>query len=140
MRRDTRTLVRAAFATVLGVLSVPLAASTEARAQVTSPPTPSYNPYPSGILPADLIRSCSGSGAKFETIFGRYFAEWQALTPTVPTSRRATHQSCCQTDMRRTNIGGLLNFDESISPFRNMPVLPATCPTPPLAGRSRPSI
>src|SRR5438874_7545159 len=56
MRRDTRTLVRAAFATLLGVLSVPLAGSIEARAQPADLPAnvPPYNPYPSGILPAGL--------------------------------------------------------------------------------------
>src|SRR5437660_4450261 len=56
MRRDTRTLVRAAFATALGVLSVPLAGPIEARAQPVDLPAnvPAYNPYPSGILPANL--------------------------------------------------------------------------------------
>ena len=64
MRQDTRTLVRAAFATVLGVLSVPLAGSTEARAQIPPPP---YNPYPSGILPANINSELSeGSIAKFK--------------------------------------------------------------------------
>jgi hypothetical protein len=44
MRRDKSTLARAAFATVLGVLSVPLVGSTEARA---APP-----------VPVDHIRRC----------------------------------------------------------------------------------
>jgi cytochrome c peroxidase len=47
MRRATRTLVKAAFATVLGILSVPLAGSTEARAQ---------NPFPAPIfLPPGFV-------------------------------------------------------------------------------------
>src|SRR5882762_5289312 len=79
MRQDTRTLVNAAFATVLGVLSVPLVGSTEVRAQI--PPAP-YNPYPSGILPANIDSERSRIEREVETIFGRYFAEWQALTPT----------------------------------------------------------
>ncbi len=60
MRRDTSTLVKAACATVLGILSVPLAGLTEARAQVDQP-FPAYNPYPAlpgsippSILPPDL--------------------------------------------------------------------------------------
>jgi hypothetical protein len=44
MRPDTRTFVKAAFATALGVLSVPLAGSTAARAQIDQPIAP-YNPY-----------------------------------------------------------------------------------------------
>ena len=93
MRRDTRTLLRAAFATVLGVLSVPLAGSTEVRAQ-TPPP---YNPYPSGILPANLDSEISRVRREVQTIFDRYFAEWQALTPT-PTYW-VTPQYLFQTDM-----------------------------------------
>jgi cytochrome c peroxidase len=72
MRQDTRTLVRAAFATMLGILSVPLAGSPEVRAQ-TPPP---YNPYPSGILPANLDSEIQRVRNEVQTIFGRYFAEW----------------------------------------------------------------
>ena len=85
MRQDTRTLARAAFATVLGVLSVPLAGSIEARAQPVDQPAniPPYNPYPSGILPANLQSELLRVRREVETIFDRYFAEWQALTPPV---------------------------------------------------------
>jgi hypothetical protein len=83
MRRDTRTLARAALATVLGVLSVPFAGSFEARAQ-TPPP---YNPYPSGILPANLDSEIARVRREVQTIFGRYFAEWQALTPPTLTGQ-----------------------------------------------------
>ena len=81
MRQDTRTLVKAAFATVLGVLSVSLAGSTEARAQPVDLPAniPPYNPYPSGILPANLQSELNRVKREVETIFGRYFAEYQAL-------------------------------------------------------------
>ena len=82
MRRNTRTLVRAAFATVLGVLSVPLAGSTEVRAQVDQN-VPAYNPYPSGILPANLQSELLRVRREVQTIFDRYFAEWQALPPPV---------------------------------------------------------
>jgi hypothetical protein len=55
MRRHTTELVTAGLAAVLGVFSVPLAGFTEARAQVgVDQPIPPYNPYPSGILPANL--------------------------------------------------------------------------------------
>src|SRR5712671_7344886 len=85
MRQDIRTLVRAGFATVLGILSVPLAGSTEARAQPVDLPAnvPAYNPYPSGILPANLQSELLRVRREVQTIFGRYFAEWQALPPPV---------------------------------------------------------
>ena len=63
MRRDTPTLVKAAFATVLGILSVPLAGSTEARAQTPRHPT---TPIPSSILPPDLNSEITGFDAKFK--------------------------------------------------------------------------
>src|SRR6202047_5416873 len=113
MRRDTRTLVKAAFATVLGVLSVPLAGSNNAHAQ-TPPP---YNPYPSGILPANLDSEIARVRREVQTIFGRYFAEWQALTPPTLTGQPPTLFPTGYEAQRI--LGGLLNFDENMSPFRN---------------------
>ena len=84
MRRDTGTLVKAAFATVLGILSLPHAAS----AQAVSMPPP-YNPYPllpgftpPSILPPGLNAEIARVRREVNTIFARYFAEWQALSPT----------------------------------------------------------
>jgi cytochrome c peroxidase len=118
MRRDTRTLVRAAFATVLGLLSIPLAGSTEVHAQ-TPPP---YNPYPSGILPANLDSEISRVRREVQTIFGRYFAEWQALPPPVlsNTQGEGNPPILQGTGYDAVRIlGGLLNYDENMSPFRN---------------------
>ena len=116
MRQDTRTLVRAAFATVLGVLSVPLAGPTDARAQIPPPP---YNPYPSGILPANIDSERTRIEREVTTIFGRYFAEWQALTPT-PTYMGNPPILVPNGYEAQRILGGLLNFDLNISPFRNM--------------------
>lgn len=114
MRRDTWTLLRAAFATALGILSVPLAGSTGVHAQ-----TPlSYNPYPSGILPANLDSEISRVRREVQTVFNRYFAEWQALTPTPTYSGNPPILVPNGYDAQRI-LGGLLNFDENISPFRN---------------------
>src|SRR5258707_11721941 len=118
MRRDTRTLVKAAFATVLGVLSVPLAGSPNVHAQ-TPPP---YNPYPSGILPANLDSEIARVRREVQTIFGRYFAEWQALTPPVlsNTQGEGNPPVLQGTGYDAVRIlAGLLNFDENMSPFRN---------------------
>ncbi len=114
MRRDTGTLVRAAFATVLGVLSVPLAGSPGVHAQ-TPPP---YNPYPSGILPANLDSEISRVRREVQTVFNRYFAEWQALTPTPTYAGNPPILVPNGYDAQRI-LGGLLNFDQNISPFRN---------------------
>jgi len=125
MRRDTATLVKAAFATVLGILSVPLSGSTEARAQVDQP-FPPYNPYPPlpgsvppTVLPPDLQSELFRVRREVETVFDRYFAEWQALTP-MPTYAGNPPILVPNGYQAQRILGGLLNFDESISPFQNI--------------------
>ena len=138
MRQDTRTLVRAAFATVLGVLSVPLAGSTEARAQPVDLPAniPPYNPYPSGILPANLQSELDRVKFEVETIFGRYFAEYQALISAGLPTLTGQPPTLFPSGYDATRIlGGLLNFDLNMSPFRN--VACASCHMP-YAGFSGP--
>src|SRR5246127_1891170 len=128
MRRDTCTLVNAAFATVLGILSVPLAGSTEARAQGTAPldqPFPAYNPYPQlpgstppTVLPPDLQSELLRVRREVQTIFSRYFAEWEALTPMPHYAGNPPILVPNGYEAQRI-LGGLLNFDETISPFNN---------------------
>jgi cytochrome c peroxidase len=117
---------------VLGVLSVPLAGSTEARAQVDQPVAP-YNPYPSGILPANLQPELLRVRREVQTIFDRYFALWQALPPPTLTGQPPTLQGTGYDAVRI--LGGLLNYDENMSPFRN--VACASCHMP-YAGFSGP--
>jgi cytochrome c peroxidase len=136
MRRHTGTLVNAAFATVLGILSVPLAGSTEARAQGTAPldqPLPAYNPYPHNILPPDLQSELLRVRHEVANIFGRYLAEWHALPPPTRTGQPPTLQGTGYDAVRI--LGGLLNYDENMSPFRN--VACASCHMP-YAGFSGP--
>jgi cytochrome c peroxidase len=118
----------AGLAAVLGVLSVPLAGFTEARAQGTLPvdqPVPAYNPYPQltnttppSVLPPNLQSELLRVRREIETIEGRYFAEWQALTPTPTYSGNPPILVPNGYDAQRI-LGGLLNFDENISPFNN---------------------
>ena len=124
MRRTNSTLVKAAFATVLGILSVPFVGSTEAQAQVDQP-FPPYNPYPPlpgsvppTVLPPDLQSELSRVRREVQTIFGRYFAEWQALTP-MPTYAGNPPILVPNGYQAQRILGGLLNFDESISVFQN---------------------
>src|SRR6266404_4148519 len=127
MRRDTCTLVKTALATVLGVLSVPLVGSTEARAQPVDQPVAAYNPYPPGILPPDVESELLRVRGEVNTIFHRYFAEWQALTPTPHYSGNPPILVPNGYQAQRI-LGGLLNYDENISPFQN--VACASCHMP----------
>jgi cytochrome c peroxidase len=143
MRCDKSTLVKAAFATVLGIVSVTLVASTEARAQGTAKvdqPFPAYNPYPPlpgsvppTVLPPDLQSELLRVRREVETIFGRYFAEWQALKPPTLAANPPTLTPTGYDAVRI--LGGLLNYDENMSPFQN--VACASCHLP-YAGFSGP--
>ena len=117
MRRHTSTLATTALATVLGVLSVPLVGSTEARAQAVDQPVAAYNPYPPGILPPDVEPELLRVRHEVATIFSRYLAEWHALTPPTLTGQFPTFFPIGYEANRI--LGGLLNFDENMSPFRN---------------------
>jgi len=122
MRPDTRTLLRAAFATVLGILIVPHLASAQFQPDI---PVPPYNPYPAlpgstppSILPPDLQPEIYRVRGEVNTIFSRYFSEYQALTPTPTYMGNPPILVPNGYDAQRI-LGGLLNFDETISPFNN---------------------
>src|ERR1700745_2509236 len=94
MRGHRSTIVTAGLATVFGILSVPHPASAQAQmtpAQFLQPdiPIPPYNPYPAlpgftppSILPPDIQPELYRVRFEVESIFARYFEEYQALTPT----------------------------------------------------------
>ena len=117
MRRHTSILVTTSVAAVLGIVSVPLAGFTEARAQQVDQPLPAYNPYPPGILPPDLESELLRVRREVQTIFQRYAAELRALTPPTLTGQPPTLFPTGYEAVRI--LGGLLNFDETMSPFRN---------------------
>ena len=117
MRRHISILVTTSLVAVLGIVSVPLAGFTEARAQQVDQPLPAYNPYPPGILPPDLESELLRVRREVQTIFQRYAAEWRALTPPTLTGQPPTLFPTGYEAVRI--LGGLLNFDENMSPFRN---------------------
>jgi cytochrome c peroxidase len=126
MRRKTSKFVTAGLAAVVGILSVPHIAF--AQAQVDQP-VPPYNPYPPlpgsvppTVLPPDLQSEIFRVRREVQTIFDRYFAEWQALTPPVlsNTQGEGNPPVLQGTGYDAVRIlGGLLNYDENMSPFRN---------------------
>ena len=102
---------------VLGIVSVPLAGFTEARAQQVDQPLPAYNPYPPGILPPDLEPELLRVRREVQIIFERYLGEMGALPPPTLTGNPPTLFPTGYEAVRI--LGGLLNFDETMSPFRN---------------------
>jgi cytochrome c peroxidase len=79
-------------------------------------PTP-YNPYPPGILPADLASEIARVQREVTFIFQQGLTEMRALPPPNLTGQPPTLQgggySMVQT------LGKLMNFDLNMSPFRD---------------------
>src|SRR5215471_13219200 len=131
MRRPTSAFVTTGLATVLGIVSVPHAGSAQSinpaqmsAAQLSTPDIPvrPYNPYPPlpgatppTVLPPDLQPEIYRVRAEIQTIFGRYFAQWQALMPMPTYTSNPPTLSPNGYDAVRI-LGGLLNYDETISP------------------------
>src|SRR2546422_6427934 len=134
MTRRSLIAVLRTFAIVALALSVapqPVPAQKAAPAKET-PPTP-YNPYPPGILPADLQSEIDRVSREIRFIFQQALAEWHALPPPNLTGQPPTLQGSGY-DMVQT-LGKLMNFDENISVFKNQAC--ASCHMP-YAGFSGP--
>src|SRR2546421_2099754 len=116
-RRSLIAVLRtsAIVALALSVAPQPVPAQKAAPAKET-PPTP-YNPYPPGILPADLQSEIDRVSREIRFIFQQALAEWRALPPPHLTGQPPTLQGSGY-DMVQT-LGKLMNFDENISVFKN---------------------
>src|SRR6266478_6732873 len=134
MRRGRWILGAAACATVLGILIGFHAGSAQDVKGKKPPATPTvYNPYPSGILPADLESEIERVRREVNFIFQQALADWRALPPPNLTGQPPKLQGSGY-DMVQT-LGKLMNFDENISVFKNQAC--ASCHMP-YAGFSGP--
>jgi len=81
------------------------------------PPPRPYNPYPPGILPADLNSEIARVRREVRFIFNQALGEMRALTPPTLTGQPPTLQGTGYQAVQ--TLGKLLNFDENMSPFQN---------------------
>jgi cytochrome c peroxidase len=137
MRREVLIVLTLACATVLGTVivghSVSAQGKAEAKGQGKKVPPPDYNPYPPGILPADLNSEIARVRREVNVIFQQALAKWRALPPPNLTGQPPTLQGSGY-QMVQT-LGKLLNYDENMSPFKNQAC--ASCHMP-YAGFSGP--
>src|SRR5882762_4370372 len=96
-------------------------------------PPPPYNPYPPGILPADLEAELDRVRREVTVVFQQALAQWHALPPPNLTGQPPTFQGSGY-DMVQT-LGKLMNYDLNMSVFKNMAC--ASCHLP-YAGFSGP--
>src|SRR5216684_4199290 len=87
------------------------------RGDEPDPIPPPYNPYPFGILPADLNSEIARVLREVDFIESEALAQLRALPPPILTGQPPTFQNTGQ----RLNvlIGKALNFDKHMSPFEN---------------------
>src|SRR6266436_7580745 len=120
-----RTSAVVVLALIVGPHTVP--------AKKEPPPPPAYDPYPTGILPADLESELERVRGEVNFIFQQALAEFRALPPPNLTGQPPKLQD---TGYRMVQtLGKLMNFDETISPFKNIAC--ASCHMP-YAGFSGP--
>ena len=114
MRRITLILVSVVCLIVLGAVMITRGVSAQNAAALSAPV---YNPYPPGILPANLNSEIARVLAEVDFIEARAIARWQALTPPTLTGQPPILQNT-GTEAVET-LGELMNYDKNISPGRN---------------------
>jgi cytochrome c peroxidase len=78
---------------------------------------PPYNPYPPGILPANLASEIARVRREIAFVFNQALGQWRALPPPTLTGQPPTLQGSGYSAVQI--LGKLMNFDENMSPFRN---------------------
>src|SRR5206468_5315548 len=118
-RRGTWMSVAAACAPVLGILMGFHAGSAQdvKGKKPSASPTP-YNPYPPGILPADLQSELDRVRREVTVVFQQALAQWHALPPPNLTGQPPTFQGSGY-DMVQT-LGKLMNYDLNMSVMKNV--------------------
>src|SRR3984893_15382936 len=76
-----------------------------------------YNPYPPGILPADLDSEIARVQREIDVIEDRALARWHTLQPPIRTGQPTVLMNI-GTEATET-LGQLMLFDKNISPNRN---------------------
>ena len=102
----------------IAVLCVMLVAGNKMSAQTPAPPPePVYNPYPPGILPANLDSELARVLREVDGIEAEAITQWHAIVPPVVTGQPPIFQN---TGIASVEIlGKLMNYDRTISPNEN---------------------
>src|SRR6202030_272691 len=114
MRRITLIFVSVSYLIVLGTVMITRGVSAQNAVALSAPV---YNPYPPGILPANLNSEIARVLTEVDFIESRAIARWQALTPPTLTGQPPILQNT-GTEAVET-LGELMNYDKNISPGRN---------------------
>jgi len=81
------------------------------------PPPPFYNPYPTGILPGDLVSEIARVLREIDLIEGETLVQLQTLPPPTLTGLPPILAHTGQRE--NVLLGKAMNFDRNISPFKD---------------------
>lgn len=79
--------------------------------------SPPYNPYQSNILPPDLLTEIERVQREVNGLFQQAIGEWMAMPPLTSTGQPPILQGSGYNSV--ITLGKLMNFDETISPYKN---------------------
>ena len=116
----TTAVICTALAATVGYAVSAQGGATPQSGQPGDPPV--YDPYPPGILPPDLDAEIPRVRSEIRTVFGRYLSQSRALPPlTYSNTQGVGNPPALQGSGYEAVriLGGLLNYDENISPLRN---------------------
>jgi cytochrome c peroxidase len=133
IREMKRTVLLGASALGAAIVGAALNVSSVAQDPGRPQRLPIYDPYPDGILPPDILQETRRVQREVRNIYGGYLQEEKMLPPLTVTGNPPTIQGSGEEAQRI--LGGLLNYDLNMSPFRN--VACASCHLP-YAGFSGP--
>jgi cytochrome c peroxidase len=91
---------------------------TVTRAGIFCTVPPPYFPYPPGIVPSDIESEINRVRREVRGIFNQYLQQWQKLPPLQFESQPPILQGTGFEAIRI--LGGLMNYDEKISPFKDI--------------------
>jgi cytochrome c peroxidase len=131
--RQTRRLVALLILSAGIAAAVLLSAMPAGAQQASDPALPVYNPYPPGILPANVNSELARVLREIAVIENEAIAQWHAAPLPVLTGQPPTLQGGGYNAVRL--LGKLMNFDRNISPLKNIAC--ASCHMP-YAGFSGP--
>jgi cytochrome c peroxidase len=113
MRQKSLLALAAVFATIAAGLCFP----TDIVRGQSQPAATIYNPYPAGILPADINTELARVLREIDGIEAEAIQQWQALPAPVVTGNPPVLQNTGVASIEI--LGKLMNFDKTISPNEN---------------------
>ena len=115
---QTGRLVALLILSAAMAVAVLLSAMPAGAQEATDPAPAVYNPYPPGILPANVNSELARVLREIAVIENEAIGQWHALPPPMLIGQPPTLQGSGYSAVRI--LGKLMNFDRNMSPLKNI--------------------